>query len=95
MQASLPMGKSFFFTSDRPGGYGGMDIYVTKRLPNGQWGIPINLGPKINTAKDEISPFIHPDGVTLFFSSKGHNSMGGFDIFLCNTRRKRRVEYTN
>lgn len=74
-------GQELFFTSDRPGGYGGMDIYVTKRLPNGQWGIPINLGPKINTAKDEISPFIHPDGVTLFFSSKGHNSMGGFDIF--------------
>jgi outer membrane protein OmpA-like peptidoglycan-associated protein len=74
-------GQELFFTSDRPGGYGGMDIYVSKRLPNGQWGIPINLGPKINTSKDEISPFIHPDGVTLFFSSKGHNSMGGFDIF--------------
>ncbi len=74
-------GQELFFTSDRPGGYGGMDIYLSRRLPNGQWGIPINLGPKINTSKDEISPFIHPDGVTLFFSSKGHNSMGGHDIF--------------
>lgn len=74
-------GQELFFTSDRPGGLGGMDIYSSKRLPNGQWGIPVNLGPKINTSKDEISPFIHPDGVTLFFSSKGHNSMGGYDIF--------------
>jgi outer membrane protein OmpA-like peptidoglycan-associated protein/tetratricopeptide (TPR) repeat protein len=74
-------GQELFFTSDRPGGYGGLDIYVTKRLPNGDWGIPVNAGPEINTDKDEISPYIHPDGVTLFFSSKGHNTMGGFDIF--------------
>ncbi len=74
-------GQELFFTSDRPGGMGGMDIYLSKRLPNGNWGIPMNLGPKINTPKDEISPFIHPDGVTLFFSSRGNNSMGGFDIF--------------
>ncbi|MCX7861594.1 MAG: OmpA family protein [Bacteroidales bacterium] len=74
-------GQELFFTSDRPGGYGGMDIYLSRRLPNGKWGIPMNVGPKINTSKDEISPFIHPDGVTLFFSSKGHNSMGGHDIF--------------
>lgn len=74
-------GQELYFTSDRPGGYGGLDIYKSKRLPNGEWGIPVNLGPTINTPKDEVSPFIHPDGVTLFFSSKGHNSMGGFDIF--------------
>lgn len=74
-------GQELFFTSDRPGGYGGLDIYISKRLPNGEWGIPINAGPMINTDKDEISPYIHPDGITLFFSSKGHNSMGGFDIF--------------
>jgi len=74
-------GQELFFTSDRPGGYGGLDIYIAKRLPNGEWSIPQNAGPKINTAKDEISPYIHPDGVTLFFSSKGHNSMGGYDIF--------------
>ncbi len=74
-------GQELYFTSDRLGGFGGMDIYRSKRLPDGKWGIPVNLGPKINTEKDEISPFIHHDGVTLFFSSKGHNSMGGFDIF--------------
>lgn len=74
-------GQELFFTSDRPGGYGGLDIYIAKRLPNGEWSIPQNAGPKINTDKDEISPYIHPDGVTLFFSSKGHNSIGGFDIF--------------
>lgn len=74
-------GQELFFTSDRPGGFGGLDIYIAKRLPNGDWGIPLNAGSMINTNKDEISPYIHPDGVTLFFSSKGHNSMGGYDIF--------------
>ncbi|MCX7955088.1 MAG: OmpA family protein [Bacteroidales bacterium] len=74
-------GQELYFTSNRPGGFGGLDIYVSKRLPNGEWGTPINLGPQINTEQDEISPFIHPDGVTLFFSSKGHKTIGGFDIF--------------
>ncbi len=72
---------TLYFTSDRPGGYGGLDIYVVKRLPNGEWGIPQNLGPEINTPYDEEGPYIHPDGKTLFFSSKGHTSMGGYDIF--------------
>ena len=72
---------TLYFTSDRPGGYGGLDIYVVRRLPNGKWGIPQNLGPAINTLYDEEGPFIHPDGKTLFFSSKGHNTMGGYDIF--------------
>ena len=72
---------TLYFTSDRPGGFGGLDIYVVKRLPNGEWGIPQNLGPQINTPFDEEGPYIHPDGKTLFFSSKGHNSMGGYDIF--------------
>jgi outer membrane protein OmpA-like peptidoglycan-associated protein/tetratricopeptide (TPR) repeat protein len=72
---------TLYFTSDRPGGYGGLDIYVVRRLPNGKWGIPQNLGPAINTPYDEEGPFIHPDGKTLFFSSKGHNTMGGYDIF--------------
>jgi len=75
---------TLYFTSDRPGGYGGLDIYVVRRLPNGKWGIPQNLGPRINTPYDEEGPFIHPDGKTLFFSSKGHNSMGGYDIFYSN-----------
>lgn len=74
-------GNTLYFVSDRPGGFGGRDIYRCVRLPNGQWSKALNLGPKVNTAADEDSPFIHPDQKTLFFSSKGHKSMGGFDIF--------------
>jgi outer membrane protein OmpA-like peptidoglycan-associated protein/tetratricopeptide (TPR) repeat protein len=76
-----PDERIFFFSSDREGGLGGRDIYVCKKLSNGQWALPRNLGPKINTPYDDDAPFIHPDGKTLYFSSKGHNSMGGFDIF--------------
>lgn len=75
---------TLYFTSDRDGGNGGMDIYFSKRLPNGEWGLPTNIGPEINTKYDEEGPFIHPDGHTLFFSSRGHNSIGGFDIFFSN-----------
>lgn len=74
-------GEQLYFTSDRPGGYGGMDIYVSNKLPNGEWGPAQNLGTIVNSAEDEIGPFIHPDNVTLFFSSKSHTNMGGFDIF--------------
>ena len=70
-----------FFTSNRPGGFGGLDIYQVRRLPDGSWGLPKNLGPEINTEYDEETPIIHPDGKTLFFSSEGHNSMGKLDIF--------------
>ncbi len=73
--------KHLYFTSDRPGGFGGLDIYQSDRQSDGSWGKAINLGPTINTAKDEEGPFIHPDGITLYFSSKGHETMGGFDIF--------------
>ncbi len=75
-------GNMLYFTSDRKGGFGGRDIYFSRKLPNGEWGLPINMGPKINTPYDEEGPFIHPDNRTLFFSSKGHNSMGGFDVFI-------------
>ncbi len=74
-------GNYLYFTSDRPGGYGGLDIYVSKKGENGDWGKPENLGPVINTSDDEESPFIHFDGTTLYFSSKGHPTMGGYDIF--------------
>ena len=75
-------GNTLYFVSDRKeGSYGGRDIWKCIKLPNGQWGLPVNLGPTINTRFDEDAPFIHPDGVTLFFSSKGHKNMGGFDIF--------------
>jgi tetratricopeptide (TPR) repeat protein len=76
-----PDGKKLFFSSNRPGGYGGTDIYMAKKLPTGEWAIPVNLGSKINTPYDEDGPFIHSDGKTIYFSSKGHKTMGGFDIF--------------
>ncbi len=75
-------GSTLYFVSDRKeGGYGGRDIWRCVKLPNGVWSLASNLGPTINTADDEDAPFIHPDGVTMFFSSKGHKNMGGFDVF--------------
>jgi outer membrane protein OmpA-like peptidoglycan-associated protein len=75
-------GNTLYFVSDRKeGSYGGRDIWRCVKLPNGKWSLPLNLGPSINTPEDEEAPFIHPDGITLFFSSKGHRNMGGFDIF--------------
>ncbi|MEO6304297.1 MAG: hypothetical protein ABIP51_14115, partial [Bacteroidia bacterium] len=74
-------GNSLYFSSNKPGGFGGLDLYVSKRGSDGDWGKAINLGANINTTYDEDAPSIHPDGVTLSFSSNGHNTMGGFDIF--------------
>lgn len=74
-------GTEIYFASDRPGGFGGIDIYVSKILPNGNWSEPKNLGPFINTKMDEDFPSISNDGKTLLFSSKGHTTMGGYDIF--------------
>jgi len=76
-----PDGQTLIFVSDRKDGYGGKDLYYSQRLPNGEWGLAINLGNTINTEFDEEGPFFHPDGYTLFFSSQGHNTMGGFDLF--------------
>lgn len=73
-------GQTLYYTSDKSG-EGGMDIFRSRRLPTGEWAVSENLGDVINTKYDEEAPFIHPDGKTLFFSSKGHNSMGGYDIF--------------
>jgi tetratricopeptide (TPR) repeat protein len=70
-----------YFASDKPEGYGGTDLYVTRLLPNGEWGEPQNLGPTINTIYDEDFPVLSQDGKILYFSSKGHTSMGGYDIF--------------
>lgn len=70
-----------YFVSDRPGGLGGKDIYRCTRLANGTYSKPFNLGPTINTEYDEDAPYLHPDGKKLFFSSEGHNSIGGLDIF--------------
>ncbi|MBP8033495.1 MAG: PD40 domain-containing protein [Bacteroidia bacterium] len=74
-------GKQLYFSSERGGGFGGKDIYRATLLPDSTWGNVVNLGDSINTALDDDAPFIHPDGVTLFYSSQGKNSMGGYDIF--------------
>ena len=74
-------GQKLYFTSNRPGGLGELDIYVSTLDSKGNWGKAVNLGPEINTEFHEDSPFIHADGVTLFFSSDGHPSMGSNDIF--------------
>lgn len=79
-------GNKLYFVSEREGKKNGAqgqgDIYVAERLSRTQWSEPKNLGPVINTSGDEISVFIHPDGKTLFFSSNGHLSIGGLDIFM-------------
>lgn len=72
--------KSLYFVSDRPGGYGGRDIYVVNRKENGTWSEPINLGPNINGPFDEDSPFISIDNKTLYYATNGEKSIGGFDI---------------
>ncbi len=79
-----PDGNTLYFVSDRKGGLGGRDIWKCVKLPNGKWSLAVNLGAPINTPYDEESPFIHPSGNLLFFSSKGHNTIGGFDIFFSN-----------
>jgi len=74
-------GRVLFFASDRPGSLGGSDIWMTRRSSDGSWGKPINLGPTINTTRDERSPFLHTDSKTLYFSSNGLDGMGGQDVF--------------
>jgi outer membrane protein OmpA-like peptidoglycan-associated protein len=74
-------GDKLYFASDRPGGFGGLDLYVSEKRSNGKWGSAQNLGPKVNTTFDEDAPTINPEGDVLTFSSKGHKAMGGFDIF--------------
>lgn len=76
-----PNGKFKYFVSDREGGYGGRDIYRIEKMPNGEWSDPMNLGPTINTKYDEDAPFIAVDNKTLYFSSNGPRSIGGFDVF--------------
>jgi len=76
-------GNTIFFTSDRPGGQGeeNRDIWMMKKLPTGDWAKIQPLSSSVNTPYDEESPYLHPDGKTLYFSSKGHNTMGGYDVF--------------
>lgn len=78
-----PDGRTLYFTSNRKGGFGGRDIYKCNKQADGTWGKAKNIGRKINTAGDEDSPFVVEDssGTTLYFSSNGHQSIGGFDVF--------------
>ncbi|MCD4793011.1 MAG: OmpA family protein [Bacteroidales bacterium] len=75
-------GKTLYFVSSRPGGKGGMDIWMTQIQADNTWAVPVNLGNNINTEKHEQSPFIHYDNQTLYFSSNGHLGMGKQDIFI-------------
>jgi len=75
-------GKTLYFVSDRPGGFGSADIYYSTLRDDGSWGSPVNIGNKINTEGKEESVFIHPDGKTLYFSSDGHAGMGKLDIYV-------------
>jgi len=79
--AISPNGKFMIFSSERDGGIGNRDLYSAVLLEDSTWGEVKNLGPNINTIYNDDAPFIHPDGVTFNFSSEGHNSMGGYDIF--------------
>lgn len=72
--------RELFFVSDRPGGFGGLDLW-SARFDHGLWQLPRNLGAAINTAGDETAPFIYADNKTLFFASTGHAGMGGSDLF--------------
>ncbi len=75
-------GRTIYFDSNRPGGYGGKDIYVSKLLDSVNWSEAQNIGAAINTEGDEEGVFIHPDGKTLYFSSSGHKTIGGSDVFM-------------
>lgn len=68
-------------TSNKEGGQGGRDLYIAKKTSEGKWGNPVNMGTTINTEEDEDAPFLSTDGNTLFFSSRGHSTSGGYDIF--------------
>jgi len=76
-------GSELYFVSDRPKGSGGRDIYKCLKGENGVWGVSQNLGSLVNTEYDEDAPFLSADGKYLYFASKGHNTMGGFDLFVC------------
>lgn len=76
-----PDGNMLYFVSERPGGFGHADIYVSKRKSRTEWDVPVNIGGDVNTTEDEGGIFLAPDGKTLFLSSNGYNSMGGYDIF--------------
>ena len=81
-----PDGTTLYFVSNRNDGAGKLDIWYSKKMDNGKWDIPVNLGDSINTVEDEMTPFIHPDGKTLYFTSNGHVGMGGYDLYMSRKR---------
>lgn len=86
-QASISAdGNLLFFVSDRPGGYGGYDIYFSVRNSNGVWQKALNAGKIINTVTDEKTPFLHPDNKTLYFASRGFTGLGGYDIHITHLK---------
>ena len=78
-----PDNRALYFSSNRPGGYGGKDLYVSYRQPNGRWSKAVNMGPEINTSGDELAPFIHADNATLYFTSDGLPGYGKSDLYVC------------
>jgi len=89
--ALSPDGSKLYFASNMPGGYGGSDIYVAKKRGD-NWSIPQNLGPEINTPENDAFPFFHESG-NLFFSSKGHNAVGGYDIYIADMNNNEPAVY--
>jgi len=81
-----PDGQALYFCSNRPGGYGGIDIYVAYRNEKGYWNEAVNMGPTINTEADEQAPFIHADNRSLYFSSNGWPGFGGADLFVARKK---------
>ncbi|MFK7773999.1 MAG: OmpA family protein [Saprospiraceae bacterium] len=82
-------GRAIYFTSNRKGGQGGKDIWISYRQKDGKWGKPQNLGDIINSPYDEQSPFIHADNQTLYFMSDGHPGMGGHDLFFARKKNEK------
>lgn len=87
--------RRVFFISDRPGGFGGKDIWTATLDQRGRWTEPTNLGSTVNSPYDEESLFLAPDDVTLYFSSQGHNTMGGYDVFKTVYRNGRWIQPEN
>jgi len=86
-------GKKIYFTSNRRESLGGLDIFVSARDSSGSWGPATNLGPEINTVYNEETPFLTNNDSTLFFSSRGHYNIGGYDIFRSDLDEKRPLEH--
>lgn len=88
-----PDGKTLYFVSNRAGGKGKKDIWMARQKADGTFMPPVNLGDSINTSAEEMSPYIHPDNQTLYFTSKGWLGMGGFDLYK-STRKTNKNEWT-